>query len=59
METLQSRIQDAIRAESLQRPGSQFDLRATAFGGDTVAFGAALMPLEALIADPRGAFPRS
>lgn len=59
METLAPRIEAATRAESLQRPGSQFDLRASAFGGDTVAFGAALMPLEALIADPRGAFPNS
>ena len=56
METLASRIEAATRAESLVRPGSQFDLRASAFGGDTVAFGAALMPLEALVADPRGTF---
>lgn len=53
MERLQQRIEDAVRAESLVRPGSQFDLRACAFGGDTVAFGAALMPVEALVADPR------
>jgi predicted NBD/HSP70 family sugar kinase len=53
METLQHRIELATRAESLERPGAQFDLRASTFGGDTVALGAALMPLEALIADPR------
>jgi len=56
METLADRIEAATRAESLARPGAQFDLRASTFGGDTVAFGAALMPLEALLADPRGAF---
>lgn len=53
MERLAPRIEEAVRAESLARPGAQFDLRACAFGGDTVAFGAALMPLEALLADPR------
>jgi len=58
METVAERIEAATRAESLARPGAQFDLRASAFGGDTVAFGAALMPLEALVADPRGTFPR-
>lgn len=58
METLAPRIEAATRAESLARPGAQFDLRASAFGGDTVAFGAALMPLEALIADPRGTLSR-
>jgi predicted NBD/HSP70 family sugar kinase len=58
METLQHRIELATRAESLERPGSQFDLRASTFGGDTVALGAAIMPLEALIADPRREFLR-
>ncbi|WP_395639188.1 ROK family protein [Pseudolysinimonas sp.] len=59
METLQHRIEAATRAEALRRPGGQFDLRPSAFGGDTVALGAALMPLEALIADPRASSPRS
>jgi predicted NBD/HSP70 family sugar kinase len=54
MERLAERIEHATRAAALTRPGGQFDLRACAFGGDTVAFGAALMPLESLLADPRG-----
>jgi len=54
MENLAQRIEDAARAESLVRPGSQFALAACRFGGDTVALGAAMMPLEALIAEPRG-----
>ncbi len=54
MEALASRVEDATRAEALVRPGSQFELMACRFGGDTVALGAAMMPLEALIAEPRG-----
>lgn len=54
MENLAQRIEDAARAEALVRPGSQFALAACRFGGDTVALGAAMMPLEALIAEPRG-----
>jgi predicted NBD/HSP70 family sugar kinase len=54
MEGLSSRIEEATRAEALVRPGSQFELAACRFGGDTVALGAAMMPLEALIAEPRG-----
>lgn len=46
------RIEDAVRRASLARPGSQFELRACTFGGDTVALGAAIMPLESLIASP-------
>jgi predicted NBD/HSP70 family sugar kinase len=49
METLGDRIIDATRANALARPGEQFDLVAASFGGDTVALGAAIMPLEALI----------
>lgn len=55
METLAPRIEAAIRAESLVRPGAQFELAACRFGGDTVALGAAMMPLNALINEPRGA----
>jgi len=54
MERVSGRIEDAIRAEALERPGSQFSLAACRFGGDTVALGAAIMPLEALLSEPRG-----
>lgn len=50
METIADRVETAARAEALARPGSQFSLHACRFGGDTVALGAAMMPLEALIA---------
>lgn len=49
MESLAARIEEAIRANALERPGSQFTLVPATFGGDTVALGAAIMPLEALI----------
>lgn len=52
MEHLGPRIADAVRAASLTRPGNQFELHSCTFGGDTVALGAAIMPLEALIAAP-------
>jgi predicted NBD/HSP70 family sugar kinase len=54
MESLADRIEQATRRESLERPGSQFELLACSFGGDTVALGAAIMPLESLLAMPRG-----
>jgi predicted NBD/HSP70 family sugar kinase len=54
MTALSERIEPAIRAEALERPGQQFDLLACRFGGDTVALGAAIMPLESLLAEPRG-----
>lgn len=54
METLAERVEAATRAEALARPGAQFELFACRFGGDTVALGAAMMPLEALLAEPRG-----
>lgn len=54
MTALSERIEPAIRSEALTRPGGQFDLLACRFGGDTVALGAALMPLESLLAEPRG-----
>jgi predicted NBD/HSP70 family sugar kinase len=53
MESLSDRIYAAIQKYSLSRPGSQFQLLEAAFGGDAVATGSALLPLEALIAaDP-------
>jgi predicted NBD/HSP70 family sugar kinase len=53
MESLAPRIEQAVRAASLERAGSQFELLTSAFGGDSVALGAALLPLEALISQPR------
>ncbi|TDO51710.1 putative NBD/HSP70 family sugar kinase [Kribbella sp. VKM Ac-2527] len=46
-------ITEAIRRNCLIRAGEQFDLVAATFGGDTVALGSALMPIEALIHAPR------
>lgn len=57
MDALASRVEQATRAEALVRPGGQFSLHACSFGGDTVALGAAIMPLEALLAAPRGSQP--
>ncbi|GAA1996946.1 ROK family transcriptional regulator [Microbacterium pumilum] len=53
MERLANRIADAIRRNSLDRAGEQFELVVASFGGDTVALGSALMPVEALIHAPR------
>lgn len=55
MERLAPRLLEAVRAESLERPGSQTDLVAATFGGDGVAVGAAIMPLETLVRDARPA----
>ncbi|MEV4175893.1 ROK family transcriptional regulator [Nonomuraea sp. NPDC049709] len=53
MESLGDRITAAIKKYSLSRPGGQFQLLVAKFGGDAVATGSALLPLEALIAaDP-------
>jgi predicted NBD/HSP70 family sugar kinase len=52
METLAARIETATRAEALVRPGGQFEMVACRFGGDTVALGAAMMPLGALLSEP-------
>jgi predicted NBD/HSP70 family sugar kinase len=54
MESIADRVETATRAESLARPGGQFELAACRFGGDTVALGAAIMPLQALLSEPRG-----
>lgn len=53
MESLAPRIEAVIRAEALERPGSQFTLAASKFGGDTVALGAAILPLNAVLNQPR------
>ena len=55
MESLASRIEAATREAALNQPGSQFELVACRFGGDTVALGAAMMPLQALLSEPRRA----
>jgi predicted NBD/HSP70 family sugar kinase len=52
MESLSARIESATRSESLDRPGGQFELVPCHFGGDTVALGAAMMPLGALLSEP-------
>jgi predicted NBD/HSP70 family sugar kinase len=56
MESLAERVEAAMREVALARPGSQFDLVACRFGGDTVALGAAIMPLDALLGAPRGSW---
>ena len=43
----------ATRARSLRRLAEQFDIVPATFGGDTVALGSALMPIEQLIAQGR------
>jgi len=52
MERLAERIETATRAAALRRPAEQFSLLPCTFGGDTVAIGAAVMPLESLVAAP-------
>ncbi len=52
MERCADRIREAIARNSLRRPGSQFELAVASFGGDTVALGSALMPIEALLRTP-------
>lgn len=56
MESLAERVEAAMREVALARPASQFDLVACRFGGDTVALGAAIMPLDALLGAPRGSW---
>ena len=53
MESFAERIDEAARGNSLKRMAEQFVLVPSTFGGDTVAVGAALMPLEELIREPR------
>lgn len=52
MQARAAELERRIRALSLERPGSQFSLRLCRFGGDAVALGAALLPLEHLIERP-------
>lgn len=53
MEHLAPRIAQATRDNALAHYGARVDLVASAFGGDTVALGAAIMPLESLVRAPR------
>lgn len=46
-------IADAVRRNCLERFGTQFELVPASFGGDTVALGSALLPIEMLINTPR------
>ncbi|PZQ87619.1 MAG: ROK-family transcriptional regulator [Leifsonia xyli] len=52
MERHADRIRAAVDDNCLQRAGGQFELAVASFGGDTVALGSALMPIEALIRTP-------
>lgn len=53
MEQHAARIADATKANALTRAGEQLEFVASTFGGDTVAVGAAIMPLEMLVRDAR------
>ncbi|MCV2395198.1 ROK family protein [Actinotalea sp. M2MS4P-6] len=52
MRSRRDELEARIREASLQRPGSQFELELCQFEGDSVALGAALLPLEKLIETP-------
>lgn len=54
MESRADAVLAATRARSLDRFAGQFDLLPATFGGDTVALGSALLPIEQLIAQGRG-----
>lgn len=45
-------IRDAVVANCLDRFAEQVEVRTATFGGDTVALGSALMPVEALVRGP-------
>jgi len=49
MESVAERVHASVRGGSLSRPGSQFDTVGAKLGGDSVAIGSALLPIEALI----------
>jgi predicted NBD/HSP70 family sugar kinase len=53
MERHADRILAAVRRNCLHRAAEQFDLLPATFGGDTVALGSALMPIEAFIENVR------
>jgi predicted NBD/HSP70 family sugar kinase len=51
-------IRDAVLANCLDRFAEQVEVRAATFGGDTVALGSALMPVEALVNGPGASVAR-
>ncbi len=53
MESRADEVLAATRERSLRRFAGQFDLVPASFGGDTVALGSALLPIEQLIAQGR------
>ncbi|WP_243076381.1 ROK family transcriptional regulator [Microbacterium sp. SS28] len=53
MEHHTPQILDAIRRNSLARAAEQFDLVSASFGGDTIALGSAVMPIESCLIDDR------
>ncbi|MCB2175314.1 MAG: ROK family protein [Actinomycetales bacterium] len=52
MQSRREELEARVRAASLDRPGSQFEIEVCHFEGDAVALGAALLPLEKLIDSP-------
>jgi predicted NBD/HSP70 family sugar kinase len=58
MDRLADRIESMARQAALDRPGRQFELRTCTFGRDTVALGAAVLPLELLINAPLTVIPQ-
>ena len=52
MQARQKELELLIRAEALDRPGAQFTIELCRFEGDSVALGAALLPLQRLIDHP-------
>jgi hypothetical protein len=54
MERFAAPLERSIRANSLVRPGAQFEMLVSTFGGDAVALGSAIMPIEAMIAAEMG-----
>ncbi|NJP35382.1 ROK family protein [Micromonospora thermarum] len=53
MESVAARIHTSIESHCLTRPGQQFELAIAELGGDSVAIGSALLPIENLIAPHR------
>ena len=52
MQSRRAQLEAQVRAAALERPGSQFTLELCRFEGDSVALGAALLPLQRLIDGP-------
>jgi predicted NBD/HSP70 family sugar kinase len=52
MQSRKADLEARVRAQALARPGGQFTLEVARFEGDSVALGAALLPLQKLIDHP-------